>query len=60
LLRPVDELDADEQAYREALCQESATIATTQALAGDFGRIVRARAETELDVWLAQAAKSRS
>ncbi len=28
LLRPVDELDADEQAYRHALCQESAGIAT--------------------------------
>jgi transposase len=59
LLRPVDALDADERAYREALCHESATIATAQALAGDFGRIVRAHAETELEAWLAQAAKSR-
>lgn len=59
LLRPADELDADERAYREALCQESATIATAQVLAQDFGRIVRARADTELEAWLSAAAKSR-
>jgi len=59
LLRPVDTLDADEQAYRQALCQASAAIATAQTLAEDFGRIVRARADTELDAWLAQAAMSR-
>jgi hypothetical protein len=41
LARPVDELDTDERAYREALSQESAAIATAQALAEDFGRIVR-------------------
>ncbi len=60
MLRPVDELDADEQASRHALCQESAGIATAQALVEDFGRIVRARAYTELDAWLAAAARSRS
>jgi transposase len=59
LLRPVDELDADERAYREALSQESAAIATAQALAEDFGRIVRERADTELDTWLRAAARSR-
>jgi transposase len=59
LLRPVDELAADERAYRAALCQESAAIATAQALADDFGRIVRARADTELDAWLMAAARSR-
>jgi transposase len=59
LLRPADELDADERAYREALCQASAAIATAQALAQDFGRIVRAHTETEFEAWLAQAAKSR-
>ena len=41
VLRPVEELEDDERAYRTALCQESRTIATTQALAEDFGRIVR-------------------
>jgi transposase len=59
LLRPVDALDADERAYREALCQESAAIATAQALAQDCGRIVRARAASELDAWLTAAARSR-
>jgi len=58
LLRSVDELDADERAYRQALCQKSATIATAQALAEDFGRIVRAHAETELDAWMSAAARS--
>jgi transposase len=59
LLRPVDTLEADELAYRRALCQESPAIATAQALVEDFGRIVRARAHTELYAWLAKAAQSR-
>jgi transposase len=59
LLRPPEALDADEHAYRCALCQESAPIATAQALAQDFGRIVRARASAELDPWLAAAKRSR-
>lgn len=59
LLRPVEELDTDERLYREALCQASATIATAQRLVVDFGRIVRTRAQTELDAWLADAAHSR-
>ncbi len=59
LLRPVDELDADERAYRQALCQESATMATAQRLVEDFVRIVRARAHVDLDSWLATATHSR-
>jgi transposase len=59
LLRPVEELDVDEQAYRQALCQRSALIAMAQVLVADFGRIVRARAHTELDAWLAAAARSQ-
>jgi transposase len=59
LLRSVDELDADERAYREALGQESTTIATAQALVQDFGRIVRAQSDAELEVWLTAAARSR-
>ncbi len=47
LVRPVDELDANEQNYRKALSQESPTIATAQALVEDFGRIVRARAHAD-------------
>ncbi|HEV2462055.1 MAG TPA: ISL3 family transposase [Ktedonobacterales bacterium] len=58
LLRPVEELDPDEQTYRQALCQQSAAIAAAQALVEDFGRIVRARAHTELNGWLAAAARS--
>jgi transposase len=59
LLRRVEGLDADEQAYRHALCQQSATIATAQSLVEDFGRIVRTQAHTELDSWLTAAARSR-
>lgn len=59
LLRPVADLDTNERAYREALCQESMTIATAQRLVADFGRIVRARAGSELDPWLADARHSR-
>lgn len=58
LLRPVDELKDDERFYREALCQESPTIATAQRLISDFGRIVRTRALEELDTWLAEATHS--
>jgi len=57
--RGESQLDADEQAYRQALCQHSAAIATAQALVEDFGRIVRGRAHAELDAWLAAAAGSR-
>jgi transposase len=59
LLRSLDELDADQRASRQALCQESVTIATAQALAEHFGRIVRTRADAELEAWMAAAAKSR-
>ncbi len=59
LLRPVEDLDTDERAYREALCQASATIATAQRLVADFGRIVRTRACADRTRWLADAARSR-
>jgi transposase len=59
LLRPVEELDADERAYRHALCQESATIARAQTLVADFGRIVRTRAQADLEPWLQLAAQSQ-
>lgn len=44
-LRPVEDLGAKERVYREALCQESATIATAQRLVSDFGRIARMRGD---------------
>jgi transposase len=59
LLRSVEELDEGERTYRQALCRESAAIATAQALVEDFGRIVRTRARADLDPWLATAARSR-
>jgi transposase len=59
LLRPIEELDADEHTCRHALCEESATIAQAQTLVADFGRIVRARARADLDPWLHLAAGSQ-
>jgi transposase len=59
LLRPVDELDADERASREALCQERAAMAHAQTLAADLGRIVREHAHPELEAWLTAASHSR-
>jgi transposase len=59
LLRPVDDLDADERAYREALYQERAAMAHAQTLAADCGRIVREHAHTELEAWMTTASHSR-
>lgn len=58
LLRPTEELDAQEAAYRHALCQQSTVVAVAQALAEDFGRIIRTGASTDLDPWLAAATRS--
>jgi transposase len=59
LLRPVEDLSEGERAYRAALCQESALIATAQRLVSAFGRIIRTRALTELDTWLTETRRSR-
>jgi len=59
LLRPQGDLDEQERTYRQALCQQSATIARAQTLVADFGRIVRARAHADLDSWLEAAAYCR-
>jgi transposase len=58
LLRALDELDVQERAYRQALCQDSATIACAQTLVEDFDRIVRTRAPGDLDAWLETAGTS--
>jgi transposase len=58
LLRPLEELDQEEQAFRAALCEESTTIAIAQRIVADFGRLVRTRAHAELDAWLEDAAQS--
>jgi transposase len=59
LLRPAEDLNDDERAYREALCQASALIATAQRLVSDFGRMVRTRAVLDLDAWLAEVRHCR-
>lgn len=58
LLRPLEDLDQEEQAFRTALCAESPTIALAQRIAADFGRLVRTRAHAELDAWLEAVARS--
>jgi len=61
LVRSLADLDAQERAYRQALCQlcqQSVTIATAQHLVEDFGRIIRTHAPSELDPWLEAAGAS--
>jgi transposase len=52
LLRPLEDLDDVERAYRLGLCRESATIAAAQALVEQFRQMVRTRAGDRLDAWL--------
>jgi transposase len=59
LLRPLDELNQIERAYRQALCQASPAIALAQAFADDFSRIVRAHAADDLNDWLLATRRSR-
>ncbi len=58
LLRPLEELDDVERAYRTALCQESVTIATAQAFVEQFRHMVRTRTRDDLDAWLVAAGES--
>lgn len=48
-----------ERAYHQALCQASPPIALAQALATDFGRMVRSHAAADLSAWLQAARRSR-
>lgn len=59
LLRPSEELNETEQAYRQALCQASPPIALAQGLADDFARLVRTHAAADLNDWLLAARRSR-
>ncbi len=68
LLQPLDELDAEEQAYRLQLCQESVAIAQAQALADAFWLLVREHRShgqdrqhmvTRLEAWLEAATASQ-
>jgi transposase len=58
LLRALEDLDDVERAYRIALCQQSAAIATAQALVEQFRQMVRECARDGLDTWLAAACES--
>jgi transposase len=55
LLRPADELRAGEQDYRSYLLTGNAEIQDAQALAQDFGRLIRARDREALAPWLVRA-----
>lgn len=57
-LRPTKDLDEQERTDREALCQQSVTSAPAKRLVADFGQLVRTRAHTALDAWLATVARS--
>lgn len=57
LVRPAEALDADDAAYRAALCQ-CPTLATLTALAQRFLALLRERRVEALDPWLADAERS--
>lgn len=57
LLRPVDDLRPEEQAYRHELLQED-EIQRGQSLTEDFGRLVRERDRAALMPWLSRAEES--
>lgn len=58
LVRPPVELDADEHAYLEQLCQLAPEVATVHHLAQEFRRIVRDQDQAALDAWLVAAERS--
>jgi len=58
LMREPDALDAEEQAYRQALCQRSAEVRAAYPLVQAFERMVRERQVDQLDSWLRQAEAS--
>jgi transposase len=57
LVRPTEALDADDAAYRAALCQ-CPTLATLTSLAQRFLALLRERQVEALDPWLADAERS--
>lgn len=68
LLRPLEELDDEERAYRQQLSQESAAIAQAQMLVAAFWQLVRERSTggqhrqqmgARLEAWLVAAAASQ-
>jgi len=59
LLHADDDLRHDERTYRAHLLQTDGEIQRAQALAADFGQLVRQRERDGLDPWLTQADESR-
>ena len=58
LARPFDDLEANERADLEALCQSSTELTTLRLLVQAFGQIVRKREGHCLDEWKRQVAES--
>ncbi|QBD78903.1 transposase [Ktedonosporobacter rubrisoli] len=58
LARPLDDLEADERADLEALCQLSTELTALHLLVQAFGQIVRKREGHRLDEWKRQVAES--
>ena len=55
LLRACDQLRPDERAYRATLLERDPEIAAAQALAEDFGQLIRTRDRAALAPWLQRA-----
>jgi transposase len=58
LLRPCDQLRPDERAYRATLLVRDPEISVAQALAEDFGQLIRARDHAAFAPWLKRATDS--
>jgi transposase len=58
IARPFDDLDEDERADLEELCQASSSLTTLHALVQSFGQIVRKREGYRLEDWKQQVAES--
>lgn len=55
LFRSAEELNEDQEQYRQRLCQHTPTLQTTYALAQEFIRMVRRRIPDTFDDWLSRA-----
>jgi transposase len=58
LVRPPEELEAEDRAYLEELTRLCPQVAAAQPLAREFGRLVRERDQPALDRWLEAVDKS--
>jgi transposase len=58
LVRPAEDLTAQEEAKRTALCEKCSAAAIAYPLSQRFGQMVRARQAEKLDLWFTEAAAS--